>query len=41
MKKNKCAARAARTLERLRAVSSKQQLEIATFAYTPSYSLIL
>ena len=37
MRKKKRAARAARTLDQLRAVSSKQQLEITEFAYTPSF----
>ena len=40
MVKNKRAARVARTLDQPRAVSSKQQLEITIFAYTPSISLI-
>ena len=41
MIENKRAARVALTLDQHRAFSSKQQLEITTFAYTPSLSLIL
>ena len=37
----KRAARATRTLEQFRAFSSRQQLEITTFAYIPRISLIL
>ena len=40
MVKNKRAARAARTLKQFRAFSSKQQLEITIFAYTPSICFI-